>query len=271
VKYSFVTYLGTDNFLPGVLALNASLKKYNKAYDLVVLVSDLVSDGIFNFLDFKQIKFQKVEQIKNPQKLKNDERSFKYMFTKLRIFEMFEFDKVVYLDADMLICNNIEVLFNVPHMSAVVAGGLYPGNETWKDFNAGFLVVEPNRDLFANLCSSISHLPSDDGGDQGFLHSFYKDWPATSELYLNHKFNVPSGYIDEYCKLSDYKFLYKRRTLDTNISIIHYWGRYKPWEIKTKLLKRKSDFKWEQSLILWWDVFSDAVKDLLLIPNTKCR
>lgn len=262
MKYSFVTYLGTDSFLPGVLTLNASLKRYNKTYGLVVLVSDMVSERIINILDSQKIKYKKIQQIQNPQKLENDERNFKYMFTKLRIFEMVEFEKVVYVDADMLICNNIEVLFTVPHMSAVIAGGLYPGNESWKDFNAGFLVVEPNKPLFDNLISSINYLPSDDGGDQGFLHSFYKDWPLTPNLHLDHKFNIPAGYIDEYCKLSNYRFLYKRKVLDTNICIIHYWGRYKPWEINIKLLKRKSHIKWEQSLVLWWDIFLEASRDV---------
>jgi len=41
MKYSFVTHLGTDNFLPGMLALNASLKKYNNTDDVIVLVSEL--------------------------------------------------------------------------------------------------------------------------------------------------------------------------------------------------------------------------------------
>jgi len=262
MKYSFVTYLGTDHFLPGVLTLNASFKKYNKTYDLVVLVSDLVSDSVINLLDLKKIKYKRIKQIKNPQKLENDERNFKYMYTKLRIFEMIEYDKIVYFDADMIVCNNIEALFDVPHMSAVVAGGLYPGNESWRYFNAGLLVVEPDKDLFDRLISSINQLPSNDGSDQGFLHSFYKDWPLNQTLHLDHKFNVPSFYIDEYCKLSDYNFLYKKRSLDTNISIIHYWGPCKPWEIEIELLKRKSDIKWEQSLILWWDVFLEAAKGI---------
>ncbi|HZY36653.1 MAG TPA: glycosyltransferase [Mucilaginibacter sp.] len=263
-KYSFVTFLGTDSFLPGVLALNQSLKTYNTRYQLMVLITDLVSPAYLEILKQKKIEYKRIEVIQNPHQLINDERNFKHMFTKLRIFELVEFDKVVYLDADMLICQNIDVLFNMPHMSAVVAGGLYPGNESWKDFNAGFLVVEPDKALFDTLCSSMNYLPSDDGGDQGFLHAFYKDWTSDESLHLDHKFNVPSGYIDEYCKLPNYNFCYKRRLLATNISIIHYWGRYKPWEIDTKLLKRKSDIKWEQSLILWWDVFAEVVKDVVI-------
>jgi alpha-N-acetylglucosamine transferase len=262
MKYSFVTYLGTDNFLPGVLVLGHSLKRYNTKYDLIVLVSESVSDNIMSVLDFKEIKFKIVKQIINPHKLDDDVRSFKYMYTKLRLFEMFEYNKVVYLDADMLVCNNIEVLFDSPHMAAVIAGGLFPTNESWTDLNAGLLVITPTNNIFNKLYSSINHLPSNDGSDQGFLHSFYSDWPSNKALHLDHKFNVPSVYIDEYCLLHDYKFLYKRKILDTNISVIHYWGRYKPWEIDIKLLKRKSTSKWEQSLILWWDIFLEAAKNI---------
>lgn len=262
-KYSFVTFLGTDSFLPGVLALNHSLKKYNTRYALLVLVTDLVSSAYLEILKQKKIEYKPIEIIQNPHQLINDTRNFKHMFTKLRIFELDEFDKVVYLDADMLVCNNIEELFDTPHMSAVVAGRLYPGNESWKDFNAGFLVIEPDKGLFDRLVASINFLPSDDGGDQGFLHAFYNDWRSTERLHLDDKFNMPSGYIDEYCRLANYNFYYKRRLLQTNISIIHYWGRHKPWEIHTRLLKRKSDIKWEQSLVLWWDVFTEAMKDVL--------
>jgi alpha-N-acetylglucosamine transferase len=95
----------------------------------VVLVSDIVSTNVINLLGFKKITFKRTNQINNRHKLDTDYRQFKYMFTKLRIFETFEFNKIVYPDADMLICDNIEDLFNYPHMSAVVAGGLNPGSE----------------------------------------------------------------------------------------------------------------------------------------------
>jgi glycogenin glucosyltransferase len=261
MNYTFVTYLGTDNFLPGVLALNESLSKYNKNYGLLVLITENITRQSINFLEAKGLKYKTIQAINNPHQLENDERNFKLMFTKLRIFELYEYDKVVYIDADMLVCNNIEELFNHDDLSAVVAGGLYPGHASWIDFNAGFLVVEPNEDRFNKLIKSISELPSKDGGDQGFLNVYYGNWPTDKHLHLEHRFNVPSGYIDEYCKLPDYYFEYKRRSLSTNIAIIHYWGKYKPWEIDLKILKRKSDIKWEQSLILWWDVFEKAINN----------
>jgi alpha-N-acetylglucosamine transferase len=108
MNYSFVTFLGTDSFLPGVLALNTSLKNYNKTYGMVVLVTDLITPTSILALESNCIKHKYVDRIKNPNKLENDERNFKHMYTKLRIFELDEFDKIVYLDADMLVCRNIE-------------------------------------------------------------------------------------------------------------------------------------------------------------------
>lgn len=260
MKNAFVTYLGTDSFLPGVLTLNYSVQKHNPLNDFIVIVSNTVSSVVLKLLADKRIQTKVVDEIKNPNNLGSDERGFRFMYTKLRLFEMTEFDKVVYIDGDMLVCTNIEELFHCPHMSAVVAGSLVPQNSLWKNLNAGLLVIEPNKLLFNNLIAAIGMLPSNDGSDQGFLHSFYYDWPENSILHLNHKFNTPYCYLDDYCQLHNYNFEYKRKLLDTDIAIIHYWGKYKPWDMNPKSLNRKSYEKWEQSLLLWWDTFLKASK-----------
>lgn len=122
------------------------------------------------------------------------------------------------------------------------------------------MVIEPRKALFDELFPLIYRLPSTDGSDQGFLQTFYKDWPSDQKLHLDHKFNTPFCYIDEYCRSYDFKFGYKRRSLDTNISVIHYWGKLKPWGINIKSLNRKSIEKWEQALLLWWDTFWEVSK-----------
>lgn len=255
---SFASYLGTDDFLPGVLALHASVRKYNQTNDFVVLVSESVSENCVDLLRQSRINTRIVKEIKNPHDLGADERGFKYMYTKLRLFELTEFDKIVYIDADMIACSNVEALFDAPHMSAVVAGGLAQSNAGWKNLNAGLMVIEPNNELFNRMHAAITQSPSDDGSDQGFLHSFYPGWPADHALHLDHAFNVPLAYLDEYCRSDRYSFEYKRRLLRTNISVIHYWGKYKPWQTDYKSLDRKTAEKWEQALLLWWDTFNSA-------------
>lgn len=262
MNYSFVTFLGTDNFLPGVLALNTSLKKHNKTYPLLVLTTDLVSPESIATLNRRNIKHKYVERIKNPNILKDDERNFKHMYTKLRIFELEEFDKVVYIDADMLVCCNIEELFDSLHMSAVVAGALNPVYSHWTELNAGFLVVVPDKALAEKMYALVDSTPSDDGSDQGFLHSFYSNWANDKQLHLDHKYNVPVYEIDIYSKLNYFRFNYKNGILDTDISIIHYWGYDKPWYHNGRSLNIRSPRVKDHAYMLWWDVYKPEDRKL---------
>lgn len=258
----FVTYLGSDDFLPGVLVLNESLTTYNTRYGLLILVSEMISSEIIELLDTNGVDFSIVEPIKNPNELFDDKRNYKYTYTKLRIFELFGYSKLVYIDADMMVCANIESLFDHPHFSAVIAGSLLPQNLHWKDLNSGLMVLEPKEQLFNKIMSCIDELPSSDGSDQGFLHSFYKDWPEHQELRLHHKYNVPAGYLDEYCADHGFKFSYSRKIMKTNIAVIHFLGPLKPWNINAKSFKRKTDDKVEQSIILWWDLYEQAINEI---------
>ena len=77
-----------------------------------------------------------VEPIINPV-LDNNNHRFFYTYSKLRIFEEIYFDKIVFLDSYMLICQNIDELFDKPHWSAVNARGWLQENSTWELFNSG--------------------------------------------------------------------------------------------------------------------------------------
>ena len=64
---------------------------------------------------------------------------FDKVFTKLRAWELVEFDKVVLLDADMVVLKTIDELFDRPELSAA-PDFLLPDR-----FNSGTLVLEPSR------------------------------------------------------------------------------------------------------------------------------
>jgi hypothetical protein len=46
--------------------------------------------------------------------------------------------------------------------------------------NAGVLLIRPNLDEFKKILQSIPYLSSHDGGDTGFLNSFYQNWFTSS-------------------------------------------------------------------------------------------
>lgn len=255
---AFVTYLGSDEFLPGLFVLNRSLRTYENDIPLVVMTSKRVSNGVLDIMKRTSIHFQIVNEIVNPHRTEGDSRNFNLVYTKLNVFSMTEFDKVVYLDLDMLVCDRISILFEKPHMSAVIAGSLCPGNESWVDLNSGLLVIEPSNCLFEEMLSKTSVLPSKDGSDQGFLHSFFPDWKNQFQLHLDHRFNLPCVYLEEYCRLPGVDFSYSNGKLSTsNISILHYWAVPKPWNIKKSSI-HDNPRKYEQALKLWWDWYDRA-------------
>jgi glycogenin glucosyltransferase len=258
---AFITYLGTDDYLPGVLVLNESLLSFNEFAKFLVLVSNHVSQEIRSYLKKRKIDLIIVEPIINPNPEHSTRSNFQFTYTKLRFFELLEYDKLIYLDADMLVCGNIEDLFERPHFSAVNAGSLLPVNQGWKELNSGLLVIEPTESLCKQVFEKIPSLTSEDHGDQGFLQAFFPDWPNHKTLHLPHQYNVPVSYLDVYCLEHQFSFSYKRRSLKTNIAVLHFWGVLKPWEIDTRFFNRSTDDKLEQALILWSDIYKTALKD----------
>lgn len=230
MRQTFVTYLGTDSFLPGVLVLEYSFQSFSGPDPFLILVSERVSPWIFDFLARHKYNFKKVRAIANPNPLGMGDREFHSVYGKLNIFDLVCYDKIVYLDADTIVCEDLEALFQWPHMSAVAAGSLIPCNSSWKDLNSGVLVVQPDRDLFEEMLSKIIILPSSTKGDQGFLHSFYPKWSSCKELHLEHKYNVPVQYLDAYISMGFCRFEFENTEATTgNIAILHYWGAIKPW------------------------------------------
>ncbi|HET6256504.1 MAG TPA: glycosyltransferase [Puia sp.] len=260
MKTAFVTYMGNNRYLYGVLALYQSLKEHKNERQLVVLVGPAVTSQVIGYLKEKPVILKMVDEIGNPNReVENDTRGVKFMYSKIRVFELFEYDKIVYLDADMVVCENVEDLFDKPHMSAVIAGKLLRWD--WRDFNSGLMVIEPEPSTFANMLATITVLPSCDGTDQGFLNSFYPHWKREESLHLEHRFNLPASWLEHYCKSYDFEFEYREEGLHAkNVSVIHYIGPNKPWDHDAaELGKLKTMDRYQQSVALWWDYFHRSV------------
>jgi alpha-N-acetylglucosamine transferase len=72
-----------------------------------------------------------------------------YRFTKLQLYNMIQFNVIVYLDSDMVVLKNIDVLFDFPPGSAVT---------------------------FRDMVQTLPHTASYNGGDQGFFNAYFHQW-----------------------------------------------------------------------------------------------
>jgi len=223
---SFVTYLANDKFLEGVLVLNESLRTHNKNIGLACMVTDEVSTDTIKSLKELNIKIYAVPWIKSSRKdfKGRYNESTKLTFTKLNIFNL-PFNKILYLDADIVINKNIENLFSLASPSAV-----YDTSALDKEnigFNAGVMLLKPSKIIFEKLKSEIDNY----GGN-------------TDQTLLNKTLH--------FSKLNKtYNKLYKPMTkLGLFLSyffppaVIHFNGN-KPWNIS-------KGRRWEKK---WYDGF----------------
>jgi lipopolysaccharide biosynthesis glycosyltransferase len=101
------------------------------------------------------------------------------VLTKLHIFRLTQYSKIIFLDADVLPVRPMSHLFSIEHeFSAVPDVG-------WPDiFNSGVLVISPGKDKFDELMQLQKTKGSWDGGDQGLLNEWRgSDWNRLSFVY----------------------------------------------------------------------------------------
>lgn len=238
-NYAYITISTGKSYLLGIMAMYLSLKQTGTKIPLyAMLPSDLVKEEEKLCVQLKENGINIIEynnSISIPQQLidnneNHGDRRFSHTFDKLLVFEQTQFDKIVYLDADIYILHNLDHLFQLPHMSAMIAGKSYPGNEDWVDLTSGIMTIVPEQGLSAKFEKLIPDVISAKGicGDQDILQAYYSDWPQHPELDMGEKYGVIAYYAKYYEKHLGYK--YTNNVADPHsVAVIHYAGEKKPW------------------------------------------
>ncbi len=115
-------------------------------------------------------------------------------FAKLRLWQLVEYESVVFIDADALVLRNCDRLFAYPEFCA--APNVY---ETLGDFhrmNSGVFTARPSEATFAAMLAALDR----PGAfwrrtDQTFLEHFFPDWhglPVTCNMLQYVWFNLPA-------------------------------------------------------------------------------
>ena len=230
-KYSYVTLLSNDSYVYGVTLLVESMKQVDTKYPLCVMVTEKVSVPTIKILDELGVNHVNVTSIPTPDYIFEHNMSiepeisviWKECLTKYHVFDMTEYDKVVFLDADLYIMKNLDHLFELPHMTAAQDGEYFGLWQGWPHFNSGCVVIEPSHQLFLDLLNFAADMKLDEMpdyviADQEILNFYYKDWPNQKELHLSKYYNIFGPYIDES----------QNEDIKENCYFIHYVGR-KPW------------------------------------------
>ena len=165
-KDAFVTLL-YGGFLLGARVLAQSLKETGTKKDMIALCTESVTQATKDIMIADGWKIKSIGNIHNPyegQSFRGD--YFSGIFSKLYIWNMTEYERIIYLDADVLVLENIDHMFDCGTFCAT-----YRHSDL---FNAGIIVVQPNSTIFSDMMKKIPHVTSYDDGDQGFLNIYFR-------------------------------------------------------------------------------------------------
>ncbi|GMY20603.1 inositol phosphorylceramide glucuronosyltransferase 1 [Fagus crenata] len=178
---AYVTLLYGDEFLLGVRVLGKSIRDTGSRKDMVVLVSDGVSDYAKKLLQADGWIVEKISLLANPNQVRPTR--FWGVYTKLKIFNMIKYKKVVYLDADTIVVKSVEDLFKCGKFCANLKHS--------ERLNSGVMVVEPSETVFNDMMSKVKTLPSYTGVTTS---SFFRDFDVQSVRKHQTRFSddVPS-------------------------------------------------------------------------------
>jgi glycogenin glucosyltransferase len=234
-RRAYVTLLATPDFLPGVAVLAESLRRVRSRHPLFVVVTDGIDARTAERAGRHAAGVIRVEAVAHPAPAATSVH-WNHTYSKLRIFGLAGFEKLVFLDADMLVCANLDELFERPHFSAVNAGGLLPEHRDWVTVNSGLLVVEPDAERCREMLSRVGHLPVRDHGDQSCLHAYFPEWPQREDLHLDHGYNIFHDHLDRYASLLGYRLPRREEAVAAPgpgdarlVRVIHFVGGLKPW------------------------------------------
>lgn len=247
---AFVTLATNDSYALGALVLGHSLRKVQTTRSLCVMVTSLTSLTMRKALQSVYDEVVEVDLIDSGDRTRlalMNRPDLGMTFTKIRCWLLDQYEKCVFMDADTLAIQNIDELFDREELSAAPDAG-------WPDcFNSGVFVFRPSKETYEKLIAfALSH-GSFDGGDQGLLNLFFKNWATEdSSKRLPFIYNVVSQAF--------YSYLPAFMWFNKDIKVVHFIGSMKPWhhvydKFTGRVQVQSAPGHDASFLQTWWDIF----------------
>ena len=158
---------------------------------LVLYTADFDTRNIRKISSTFDLKMKLVPLVSIP----NTSHRYAKMLTKLNLWNLIEYEKVIYYDVDFIFQKNPESAFSEcgpASLCAVHDQGIrmVPNYEQKSNyFNAGFLVLKPDVSIYRQLVAQQKQAFEAAFVEQDLLNTFFSSWKA-----LNAKYNLMHSY-----------------------------------------------------------------------------
>ena len=268
-----------DVYVPGAIVLAHSLRQTGTKHDIVCMVTRDVSEQAIRQLrvvfdsvipveyitvDTKIMKNQKVEDIYGSWK--------SVAYTKWNALNLTQYRKVMFLDADLLVAQNIDGLFELQTPAAAFSipqakpfcgrNGLYNPYKTvahghpvkHEEIEDGFhsfvcigttVVLTPNAHHFTRYVDMVRSMAP---------FGIETCWNGSDEqsiaLFYHRELRVPWTHISQAYNMVPWKQkTWMPRKGDNRVYVLHYVGAVKPWKMRRD--------EWDD-LGPWWKCADDV-------------
>lgn len=249
---TYACVLSTNNYLMGAVVLNENLKRFNSKYELLCLINENITEESRQTLEKHKIKYKEFKSVKYNVDF---DCAWNYTFDKFNVFLLEEYEKVVCLDLDLLILENLDFLFDYETPAMVI------DNPTYTDrYNSGVMVITPNKETFhaLNELKEKESLKNRVLGDQDILNDYYL---AKGTIHrIPDEYNVLRRITDEivtyYNPLTEeeeQRYKVVEHAIVDEPAVIHYIAENKPFSIDMQFA----------------EIYSDLYQDLLDTVNSQ--
>ncbi|KAH0452379.1 hypothetical protein IEQ34_019678 [Dendrobium chrysotoxum] len=248
-------------YVCGAIVAAQSIRLSGSTRDLVILVDETISSHHRDGLEDAGWKVRTIQRIRNPKAERDAYNEWNY--SKFRLWQLTEYDKIIFIDADLLILRNIDFLFAMLEVTAI-------GNNATL-FNSGVMVIEPSNCTFHMLMDHINEIESYNGGDQGYLNEIFTWW---------HRIPKHMNFLKHFWIGDEEEIKEKKIRLfgadPPVLYVLHYLG-LKPW-----LCFRDYDCNWNVDILqefasdvahaTWWrvhDTMSENLQSFCLLRSKQ--
>lgn len=212
-REAYATVLhSSETYVCGAIMLAQSLLKAGTNRDLILLIDTSISVEKRDALAAAGWIIRIIERIRNPRAEKYSYNEYNY--SKFRLWQLTDYDKIIFIDADIIVLRNLDLIFSFPQMSAV-------GNDN-SIFNSGIMVIEPSNCTFMHFMQQTNEIVSYNGGDQGFLNEIFVYW---------HRLPRRVNFLKNFWSNTTVEYSMKNQLFGADppkLYAIHYLG-LKPW------------------------------------------
>lgn len=222
-RFCCSSLVSTDGYLPAAIVLGWSLRRAGWSHETVVMVTDGVSAKGREALKRWWGWVIPVDTIAAPAG-EAWKRRFLRNFTKLRAWQLTDYDKVIFLDADTIVLGSLDALLERPDFAA--APCVFPPDS----FNTGSMVLDPSDAVYEDMIAHLREHRVSGFGDQGFLNRYYPEWytgPPGRRLPVTYNVNQLM-----------YRVAPVWNELKDRMRVLHFAGRGKPWDHRWGWLPR---------------------------------